>query len=155
MTICRAISSTCNCQSAKDATFNGVVDLLTMQARLGEDGKTGPIPDDMADAAEEARMELVEVAAEGDDELLMKYLEGEELSDEEIVAGLKGALKQGIMVPVLYCAPEPGIGVQALLDALAASAPGTPLTSNRSHQCCRRTSFPGGIRYRPTGGFHL
>ena len=102
--------------------FKGVVDLLTMQARMGTDGKAGPIPDDLADAAEEARLELVEAAAEGDDELLMKYLEGEELSAEEIMAGLRGALKQGDIVPILYCAPEPGIGVQALMDTLTALA---------------------------------
>ena len=101
------------------ASFEGVVDLFTMQARLGEDGKPGPIPDDLQDAAEEARMELIEAAAEGDDELLMQYLEGEDLSDEQIISGLQGALKQGTMVPLLYCAPEPGIGVQPLLDVLS------------------------------------
>ncbi len=100
-------------------SFEGVVDLLAMKARLGADGKTAPIPDDMADAAEEARMEVIEAAAEGDDELLMKYLDGEELSDAEIISGLKGALIQGTMSPLLYCAPEPGIGVHALLDMLA------------------------------------
>ncbi len=99
--------------------FEGVVDLVTMQARLGDDGKVGPIPDALNDAAEEARMELIEAAAEGDDELLMKYLEGEELNDDEIVSGLQSALKQGTMIPILYCAPEPGTGVQALLDMLA------------------------------------
>ncbi len=99
--------------------FEGVVDLMTMQAYLGEDGKKGPIPDEMQETAEAAHIEVVEAAAEGDDELLMKYLEGEELSDEEIVTGLQGALKQGTMVPVLFCAPEPGIGVQALLDMLS------------------------------------
>jgi len=104
--------------------FKGVVDLITMKARLGEDGKSGPIPDDMTDAVEEARVELIEAAAEGDDELLMMYLEGEELSDEQIVAGLKSGLMQGSFTPVLYCAPEPGIGVQALLDTLAAILPG-------------------------------
>jgi elongation factor G len=104
--------------------FKGVVDLLTMQARLGTEGKTGPIPDDLTDAAEEARMELVEAAAEGDDELLMKYLDGGELSKEEIVTGLKGALKQENIVPVMYCAPEPGIGMQALMDTLSVLALG-------------------------------
>jgi len=99
--------------------FKGVVDLVSMQAYLGADGKKGPIPDDLQDAAEEAHLELVEYAAEGDDELLMMYLEGEELTDKQIVTGLQGALKQGTMVPILYCAPEPGIGVQALLDMLA------------------------------------
>ncbi len=85
----------------------------------GGDGKKGPIPDDMVDAAEEARVELIEAAAEGDDELLMMYLDGEELSNEQIIAGLKAAMMQGSAVPIAYCAAEPGIGVSALMDVLA------------------------------------
>jgi elongation factor G len=99
--------------------FKGVIDLLSMKARVGEKGTAEPIPADMADAAEEARMELVETAAEGDDELLMKYLDGAELSDEEIIRGLKGAIRQGSVTPIFYCAPESGLGVQALLDSFA------------------------------------
>ncbi len=97
-------------------SFKGVVDLLTMQAYLGEDGKASPIPDDMADAAEEARMELVEAAAEGDDALMEKYFEEDDLSAEEIIAGLKGAMQQGVATPILYCAGEPGIGVTPALN---------------------------------------
>ncbi|MEW5985508.1 MAG: elongation factor G [Chloroflexota bacterium] len=97
--------------------FSGVVDLLTMKAYLGEKGTAAPIPADLADAAEEARVALVEAAAEGNDELLEKYLEGEDLSPAEIVTGLKAAIGQGTVVPVLYCAPQPGIAVSPLLDA--------------------------------------
>ncbi len=98
-------------------TFTGVVDLLHMEARLGEKGDKGAIPADMAAAAAEARAALVEAAAEGDDELIMKYLEGEELSGAEVIRGLKESLLRGAVIPVLYCAGETGLGVDALLDA--------------------------------------
>src|SRR5690606_29537054 len=60
-------------------SFKGVIDLLHMEARLGEKGDKAPIPADMQSAAEDARATLVEAAAEGDDELIEKFLEGEEL----------------------------------------------------------------------------
>ena len=96
-----------------------------MEARLGETGEAGPIPADLADAAEEARVELIEAAAEGDDDLLMMYLEGEELSNDQIVSGLKAAMAQGSAIPITYCAPENGTAVAALLDifTLLLSAP--------------------------------
>jgi elongation factor G len=103
--------------------FKGVVDLLNMEARIGEKGDRAPIPADMADAAEEARMALVEAAAEGEDTLIEKYLEGEELTAEEVARGLKGAILNGAVIPVLYCAGETGIGVDALLDACIALLP--------------------------------
>ena len=106
-------------------TFQGIVDLINMEARLGETGKVGPIPAGLVTAAEEARVELIEAAAEGDDDLLMKYLEGEELSNEEIALGLKAAMSQGNIIPITYCAPEKGTAVAPLLDtfALLLSAP--------------------------------
>lgn len=106
-------------------TFQGIVDLINMEARLGETGKVGPIPAGLVTAAEEARVELIEAAAEGDDDLLMKYLEGEELSNEEIALGLKAAMAQGNIIPITYCAPEKGTAVAPLLDTFASllSAP--------------------------------
>ena len=98
--------------------FKGVVDLLHMEARMGEKGEKAPIPADMQAAAEEARAALVEAAAEGDDELIEKYLEGEELTGAEVARGLKEATLNGVVVPILYAAGESGIGVDALLDAL-------------------------------------
>ncbi|MDX1413688.1 MAG: elongation factor G [Candidatus Promineifilaceae bacterium] len=104
--------------------FKGVVDLIKMEARLGNKGEVGPIPDDMADAAEEARVELIEAAAEGDDELLEKYFEDIELTNEEIVQGLKAAMMEGSTTPILYAAPEKGIAVSPLLDTLTQLLPG-------------------------------
>jgi len=103
--------------------FKGVIDLLHMEARLGEKGDKAPIPADMADAAEEARATLVEAAAEGDDALIEKYLEGEELTGAEVARGLKQATINGTVVPVLYAAGESGVGVDALLDTLIAVLP--------------------------------
>jgi elongation factor G len=105
------------------ASFRGVVDLLTMSAFLGPENEQAAIPDDMTDEAEVARLALVEAAAEGDDKLLEKYFDDQPLTDDEIIRGLKGAMAQGLMVPVFYSAPEPGIGVGPLLDALVQLAP--------------------------------
>ena len=104
-------------------TFKGIVDLLHMEARMGEKGDKAPIPADMQAAADEARATLIEAAAEGDDELIMKFLEGEELSGAEIARGLKEATLSGVVVPVLYIAGESGIGVDALLDAFVELLP--------------------------------
>jgi elongation factor G len=99
-------------------SFEGVVDLIKMKAWVGTDNEMTDIPADLADAAEEARFELVEAAAEGDDELLMKYLEGEELSEDEIRAGLKSAMAGGQLTPIIYSAPQAGIAVNPVLDLL-------------------------------------
>ncbi|MCB8986189.1 MAG: elongation factor G [Ardenticatenaceae bacterium] len=103
--------------------FKGVVDLVKMEARLGEKSTVAPIPDNMADEAEEARMLLVEAAAEGDDALMEKYFEEETLTSEEIITGLKGAMAQGLVTPIIYSAPEPGIAVEPVLEVLAAFLP--------------------------------
>jgi elongation factor G len=105
------------------ADFKGVLDLLSMKAFAAE-GKSGEdIPAEFSDAVEEARMELVEAAAEGDDELLMKYLEGEELSSDEIMSGLRSAIHGGEIVPVFVSAATSEIGMFPMLDALIALMP--------------------------------
>jgi len=105
------------------ADFKGVLDLLTMKAYAAE-GKNGEeIPAEFSEAVEEARMELIETAAEGDDELLMKYLDGEELSPEEIVAGLRSGIQSGSFVPVFVTAATAEIGLFPLLDAMLALLP--------------------------------
>lgn len=99
-------------------TFKGVVDLLSMEARLGDNDERGPIPADMVDAAAEAHMAVIEAAAEGDDALMEKYFEEDTLPDEDIVRGLKLAMQQGLCIPVLYSAPQAGIAVVPVLNAL-------------------------------------
>lgn len=100
------------------ADFKGVIDLLTMKAYEG-DGKTvKDIPAAFQDAAETARMELIEAAAEGEDTLLEKYLEGEELSADEIVRGLIEAVRACTFAPVFVAAGSAEMGLARLLDAL-------------------------------------
>lgn len=94
-----------------------------MEARLGAKATVAPIPADMADDAEEARMALIEAAAEGDDSLMEKYFEEEDLTSEEIVRGLKGAMAQGLVTPIIFSAPEPGIAVEPVLEILASYIP--------------------------------
>lgn len=105
------------------ASFKGVVDLVSRTAYLGPKGEKGDIPADMAGQAEEARTQLVEAAAEGDDELIMKYLDGEALTDEEIYRGLRLGVASGKIVPVLCGSSLANIGVQALLQAIVALLP--------------------------------
>ncbi len=100
------------------ATFKGVVDLLSMEARLGDNDERGPIPDDLVDAAEVAHLAIVEAAAEGDDALMEKYFENDGLPDEDIVRGLRLAMQQGLVIPVIYSAPQAGIAVVPLMNAM-------------------------------------
>ena len=105
------------------AGFKGVLDLLTMKAYPG-DGKTAQdIPAEYADEVETARMELVEAAAEGEDELLEKYLEGQDLSGEEIVRGLRKLVLSGDYIPVFVAAGSAEIGLSCLLDAMIGLMP--------------------------------
>jgi elongation factor G len=100
------------------ADFKGVIDLLTMKAFAG-DGKTvQEIPADFKDEAETAHMELIEAAAEGEDALLEKYLEGGELTAGEISRGLRSAVLAGTYIPVLVTAGSAEIGIIPLMDAL-------------------------------------
>ncbi len=101
----------------------GVVDLVKMRALMGSEGKETEIPADLVSQAEEARVQLIEAAAEADDELIMKYLEGEELTGEEIKRGLRSAILNGTAIPVLVTAATANMGTRALLDALVAYAP--------------------------------
>ena len=103
--------------------FQGIIDLMSMKAYAGTGTEAQDIPAEYADAAEEARMALVEAAAEGDDSLLEKYLEGEELSAEEVMRGLKAVVMQGDYVPVFAAAGEKEIGLAPLLEAMLALMP--------------------------------
>lgn len=105
------------------AAFQGVIDILTMKAYKG-DGKTeSEIPADMKDAAETARMTLVEAAAEGEDALLEKYLESGELSTEEILRGFKNVVRSGGFVPVFCASAGIEMGIAPLLDAIVSLLP--------------------------------
>ena len=100
------------------ADFKGVLDLLTMKAYAGVGDKAQDIPAEFADEVEAARMELIEAAAEGEDALLEKYLDGQELTVDEIVSGLKQAVLSGAYVPVFVTAGSAETGIAPLLDAI-------------------------------------
>ena len=106
-----------------EADFKGQVDLLKMKAEIYTDdlGNTideTEIPVDLKDAAEEARAALVEAVAETDDDLMEKYLNGEELSHDELMTGIRKATIAGTMTPVLCGTSYRNKGVQPLLDAI-------------------------------------
>jgi elongation factor G len=105
------------------ADFKGVIDLLTMKARLGDGKETGEVPSEMQAEVEQARVVVVEAAAEGDDELLEKYLGGEELSADEIARGFRQAVLSGRVVPVFAVAGTAGVGILPLLDAIVEWVP--------------------------------
>jgi elongation factor G len=105
------------------ADFEGVVDLVTMKALRGTKGDPGEVPAALKDEVAEFRLKLMESAAEGDDELIMKYLDGKELTEDEIKQGLRIAMVKGNIVPVLCCAATANVGVTALMDALITLAP--------------------------------
>ncbi|UCD97653.1 MAG: elongation factor G [Chloroflexota bacterium] len=98
--------------------FNGVIDLLTMKAHSGDGKSATEIPPEFKDEAESARSEIIEAAAEGEDELLMKYLEGEELDAKEIKRGLVAVLKSQSFVPVFVASATSETGIAPLLEAI-------------------------------------
>lgn len=104
----------------READFNGIIDLISLKAYQYENGKAKeiPIPGDMQDEVDEAREALIEIAAEGEDEITMKYLDGEELSTEEIVLGLKCGVKDAKVVPVLCGSALKNIGTDLFMDAM-------------------------------------
>ena len=106
-------------------TFKGVVDLIDQKAFVYENGKAKEtdIPADLAADIETYREMLIEAAAEGDDELTMKYLDGEELTRDEIIAGLREGVKQAKVAPVFAGSSGQNIGIDKLADALAAFGP--------------------------------
>lgn len=98
--------------------FQGVIDLLNMKAYKGSSKDPVDIPADYQDAAESARMTLIEAAAEGDDTLLEKYLETGELSDEEIRQGLRSVVRNRSFIPVMVASGQNEIGLIPLLDTI-------------------------------------
>ena len=107
----------------KEESFEGIIDLVKMKAYYYRDEKGEvidelDIPADMAELAAKYRHELLEAVAETDEELMMKYLETEELSEEEIKAGLRKATISNQLNPVVCGTSYKNKGVQKLLDAI-------------------------------------
>ena len=107
----------------KEDTFKGIIDLFEMKAYYylddkGDQIEIKEIPDDMKDEAEEYRAAMVEAICETDDELIEKYLEGEEPSTEELKKALRAATISCAIIPVLCGSAYRNKGVQKLLDAI-------------------------------------
>src|SRR5581483_10475814 len=101
--------------------FRGVVDLVKRKGYTFEGGNKVQeiaVPADLQDKIETYREQLIESAVESDDTLMEKFLEGEELSEEEIISVVKQGTSSGQLVPVLCAAASKNIGVQTLLDAI-------------------------------------
>ena len=106
-----------------EADFRGIIDLVEMNARvyyddLGNDMRDEPIPEDMRDLAEEYRTKMLEAVSDFDDEIMMLYLEGEEIPQDMIRAAIRKATCAVKMVPVVCGTSYKNKGVQKLLDAI-------------------------------------
>ena len=107
----------------KEETFVGIIDLIKMKAEiykddLGKEYEMTDIPEDLMDDAEMWREQLVEAVSELDEELMMKYLEGEEITEKEIKKTIRTATIAGKMVPVTCGSAYRNRGVQMMLDAV-------------------------------------
>ena len=96
--------------------FKGVVDIIGMKSYMGDGNTTADIPAELKEAAEAAHFAMVEAAAEGEDELMEKYLENGSLTDAEMVRGLEDVVYAGAFVPVFCAAGGHEVGVIALLN---------------------------------------
>ena len=112
----------------KEDTFKGIVDLVNMKAiiyidDLGTHSEESEIPEELQELAQEYHTKLLESIAETDEELMMKYLEGEELTKEEINRGIRKATISLDIVPVVCGSSYKNKGVQPLLDAVVEYLP--------------------------------
>ncbi|HPQ67751.1 MAG TPA: elongation factor G [bacterium] len=112
----------------QEDSFQGVIDVLKGKAytfpRDGSGAMTeADIPADLKEQYEEYRTKAIEAIAENNEELMMAYLEGEELSDSDIAEGLKAGMKDGSLVPVLCGAANKNMGVQPLMNLIADAGP--------------------------------
>ncbi len=109
---------------AADA-FRGYVDLVHRIAYTwqGETVSQGPVPAELADEVASRREQLIEAASEASDEVMTKYLEGEEISDEELEACVRDAVRRSLIAPVVVTSAARGIGVTGLLDVIVQYLP--------------------------------
>jgi elongation factor G len=109
----------------KGESFNGYVDLVHRRAYRYEKGVRSevPVPAEMAAEIERRRDQLLEAAAEADDDVLTKYLEGVEISDAELEACLHKGVRESVLAPVVAISAEKHIGIEGLLDAIVRYLP--------------------------------
>ena len=109
----------------QDGKFTGIIDIISMKAKLfdGANVKEAEIPQECLQDAEGLRETLVENAAGNDEELMEKYFDGQELSKEDIMKGLREGIRQGSIAPVFVCAAASNLGVKTLMDEIIALMP--------------------------------
>src|SRR6266851_3120524 len=126
----------------EQAAFRGVVDLVSQKAYTFEGGNKVqeiPVPAAIKDSISTYREQLIESAVESDDAMMEKFLEGEELSDEEILSVVKLGTRTGQLIPVLCGSGSKNIGVQALLDALVSYLPSAAESLPEDAKACGDT----------------
>jgi len=106
-----------------ESTFDGVIDLVSMRAYTGTAGQEGEVPAGLLQQARSLRDKLIEAVAELKDELITKYLDGQELTQDEIYSALKDGTKSGKIVPVLAGSGLQNKGITRLLDAIVELCP--------------------------------
>lgn len=120
----------------REKAFRGVVDLLAQQAITFENGvpQVGPIPAELEEEFAEYRQQLVEVIAENDESLMLRYLEDEPIETEELITALKAAVAAAQIYPVFCGAATSNRGVQPLLDAIVDYVPSADSVSVTAQQ---------------------
>ncbi len=115
----------CQIPIGHQAAFSGVLDLLNMKVYKGRDRgvEIDEVPNGYSDEAARLRDKMMDSAAEGDDDLALKYLDGESLTEAEIEHGMLVGIETGRVVPVLLGSAASGIGVATLLDRIVGELP--------------------------------
>ena len=131
--------------------FSGVIDLLKMKALTFKDGKPeeGEIPDEYKEYAEESRKQLIEKVAESDDDMLEKYLEGTDPTEDEINKGIKAGTLSRAIVPVLCGSALANIGIQPLLDTIVTCLPSPEESAAQSPVMARNTKTDEDMEMQP------
>src|SRR5258706_14080004 len=135
-------------QIGSEKNHSGIVDLVRMKAYTYEmggngKGKEGPIPANMADVAKEAHEKLVELIAEGKDELMEEYFEKGTIPEEDLVPALHEAIREDKLFPVLFTSGLGNIGVDELMDFIVDYTP----AASEHHQV---TGQPAGGNGEPS-----
>ncbi|MFC1835168.1 elongation factor G [Thermodesulfobacteriota bacterium] len=111
----------------KESDFKGVVDLLTMKAlTISGDGREvvkGDVPAELEEDAQTRREVLIEDLAEVDDDLMERYLEGEELTPNELTTALQKGIRERLLMPAMACSGTLNVGIQPILDLITESCP--------------------------------
>ena len=127
--------------------FRGVVSLVSMMAYLGKDETESPIPAEMHDEVEHVHIAAVEAAAEADDELIERYLAGEELTPDEVRVGLRKGVLAGSVVPIYCGTATTAIGLDRLIQAMGRYVPlpsAHPVTAQKGDTTVELASAPDG-----------